>query len=618
VTFTVSRPIPCTNEAVTVNYTLGGTATNVTDYTIAPVSGAVAIAQGQASGTIVVSPVYKIDAEKTVVLTLAPGAYAIGAENSATGTLRAVVPVVPTTRTWVGGNGTWDDTTTNNWNPADVPHNGDTINITSNATAGLSIDYTAANLVGTGLVALTIGNPSGATNTLTLNGGDLLPAAALTLNAGGAIHQTGGTLSNATGVTISGGALVQNGGLLHVNSSAGSGPLITSGGSWIISNGVANTRNFSVGGSGPATFTLENGTVNDYWVTWIYAGGVFNQNGGTFNELANYVAIGGSNSVFNMRGGTNNPRQIIMNGLGIITVNQSGGVITSALLDMRETGAMTYSLSGGSASLSSAYIGSYANSRATFNHTGGTLWCNQLYIGSVGGNYDCTYTLNGGTLNINLPNNAQAKVYPNGTLHGYGTVPMINYQFQNDGRVIADGYGTATNLDLSMGGVLLNATDNTTNRGWFAVNKGKLLLPPVAVSVGASTVNWGEAAADTTIDLVNSVRLSFTDASPGTLAGALYAADHGDVPPGLIRPVGVWSFGGVICTAATAVFRYDDAAVPLHTVLRVCRYDGIRWVSLPASRDTVSKTLSATLDGLSGTTVFLAVDVMQGSVFTMR
>jgi hypothetical protein len=529
-----------------------------------------------------------------------------------------VVPVVPTTRTWVGGNGTWDDTTTNNWNPADVPHNGDTINITSNAPSGLSIGYTAANLVGTGLVALTIGNPSGATNTLTLNGGDLLPAAALTLNAGGAINQTGGTLSNATSATISGGTLLQNGGLMHVDSVAGSGPLITGGGTWIVSNGVANTRNFSIGGPGPATFTLEAGTVNDYFVTWIKEGGTFNQNGGTFNELANYVAIGGSNSVLNMRGGTNMPRQIIMNGVGIITINQSGGVITNASLEMRETGAMTYNLSGGLAFLSSASIGNYANSRAMFNHAGGALWCNQLNIGSAGGIYDCTYTLNGGTLNVNLPNNAQAKVYPNGTLQGYGTVPMINYQFQNDGRVIADGYGNETNLDLSAAGVLLNATDNTINHGWFAVNRGKLLLPSVAVSAGASTKNWGEAAADTTIDLVNSVRMTFTGATLGTLAGALYAADHGDVPPGLIRPVGVWSFGGVSCTAATVVFRYDDAAVPPQTALRVCRYDGVRWVSVSSSRDAVSKTISATLAGLSGTTAFFAVDVMQGSVFTFR
>ena len=89
-TFTVYRPAACSNGDLALNYTLGGTATNGTDYTIAPVSGAVVIASGQTNGTITVTPVYKADLQRTVVLTLAPGPYVTGSANSATCTLASV------------------------------------------------------------------------------------------------------------------------------------------------------------------------------------------------------------------------------------------------------------------------------------------------------------------------------------------------------------------------------------------------------------------------------------------------------------------------------------------------------------------------------------------------
>ncbi len=88
-TFTVSRPLAATGTVWVVNYTLGGTATNVTDYTIAPASG-FTLAAGQTSSIITVTPVWKYDVEKTVVLTLAPGAaYARGDSKTAICTLLA-------------------------------------------------------------------------------------------------------------------------------------------------------------------------------------------------------------------------------------------------------------------------------------------------------------------------------------------------------------------------------------------------------------------------------------------------------------------------------------------------------------------------------------------------
>ncbi len=91
VVFTVTRPSGCTNEDLTLNYTLGGTAAVTTDYTVSPASGAVAIAKGAVSGAVTVTPVYKEDGARTVSLTIVPGAYAVGSSAAATGTFAAVV-----------------------------------------------------------------------------------------------------------------------------------------------------------------------------------------------------------------------------------------------------------------------------------------------------------------------------------------------------------------------------------------------------------------------------------------------------------------------------------------------------------------------------------------------
>jgi len=68
---------------LTVNYTIGGTATNGTDYST--ISGSVVIPDGQTSATITISPVDDslIEGSETVTLTLAAGSgYTIGAQSS--------------------------------------------------------------------------------------------------------------------------------------------------------------------------------------------------------------------------------------------------------------------------------------------------------------------------------------------------------------------------------------------------------------------------------------------------------------------------------------------------------------------------------------------------------
>ena len=97
--FTVYRPASCTNEAITVAYTLAGTATNGTHYTSSPpangTNGTVTIPAGRTNAVITVDPLNRTAPEQTVVLSLLPGSsYAIGSANSATCTLAAATAYV--------------------------------------------------------------------------------------------------------------------------------------------------------------------------------------------------------------------------------------------------------------------------------------------------------------------------------------------------------------------------------------------------------------------------------------------------------------------------------------------------------------------------------------------
>ena len=89
-TFTVSRT-GSTAAALTVNYTVGGTATNGTDYTTIPTS--VVIPAGSASATITVTPIDDAvsEGDETVVVTLSSSAsYNVGSPSAATVTIASI------------------------------------------------------------------------------------------------------------------------------------------------------------------------------------------------------------------------------------------------------------------------------------------------------------------------------------------------------------------------------------------------------------------------------------------------------------------------------------------------------------------------------------------------
>jgi len=82
--FTVTRT-GSTSAPLTVNYTLGGTAVNGTDY--ATIGTSVLIGIGSATGTITIDPTVDalLEGDETVTVTLASGSYVIGSPASAIG-----------------------------------------------------------------------------------------------------------------------------------------------------------------------------------------------------------------------------------------------------------------------------------------------------------------------------------------------------------------------------------------------------------------------------------------------------------------------------------------------------------------------------------------------------
>ncbi|HFT6993234.1 TPA: putative Ig domain-containing protein [Stenotrophomonas maltophilia] len=147
-TISLDRPNPV---PLSIAFTLGGTGASGTDYTA--VSSPLVIGAGATSATVSIAPIPDAipEPDKTVVLTLAPGAgYQIGAPASATGTLRDDdLPGVSINDVSAneGDSGTTGFTFTVSLN-APAPAGGVSFDIaTANGTATAGSDYVARSLV---------------------------------------------------------------------------------------------------------------------------------------------------------------------------------------------------------------------------------------------------------------------------------------------------------------------------------------------------------------------------------------------------------------------------------------------------------------------------------------
>jgi len=161
-TFTVSRTGATTND-LTVSYSVGGTATSVSDY--AALSGSVSIPVGSASATVTVSPVddTEIEASETVVLTLsANAAYTIGSPASATVTIAdndqptTTLPTVTVTASDASASETAPNTGTFTVSRTGATTNDLTVSYSVDGTATSVSDYAALS----GSVSIPVGSAS--------------------------------------------------------------------------------------------------------------------------------------------------------------------------------------------------------------------------------------------------------------------------------------------------------------------------------------------------------------------------------------------------------------------------------------------------------------------------
>jgi MYXO-CTERM domain-containing protein len=193
----------------------------------------------------------------------------------------------------------------------------------------------------------------------------------------------------------------------------------------------------------------------------------------------------------------------------------------------------------------------------------------------------------------------------NGVLRGHGTGERAAH-FDHSGQVIADGYGVHRTLDLSAVGAIRNAVANPPDghNGWFAQQRGKLVLPDAPLVAGVAT--WGEDPADPQLDLVNSVRIKVDPAIFGSVTLALLSADRTDYPslPSGLKPLGLWEIDavGFMLADATLTVRYDSGlATDLHVAnnISLWGYDGQWALADSIVIDRTNRLISGELSGVS-------------------
>ena len=213
-----------------------------------------------------------------------------------------------------------------------------------------------------------------------------------------------------------------------------------------------------------------------------------------------------------------------------------------------------------------------------------------------------------------------------GRFNGWGRVTLDGF-FNQNGRVVADGFGADRTLEYSGFRYVGNSFDNPVGgtNGWFAQDRGKLVLPLTRVRQGTGTYTWGEDATDPTLDLVNSVRFSVHDAArDGLVRVSLLSLDHGDVPalPKGHTFIGVWQFekGMLEHGDIDLLVRYDDGlaeALRLNeNSLKLWRYHDGQWLRINDEtffRDTNLNLIGGTASDLE----FFAVSAPEPSAISL-
>jgi fibronectin-binding autotransporter adhesin len=434
------------------------------------------------------------------------------------------------------------------------------------------------------------------------------------------------------------GTFVQADGFFYADKGFYLGSGVTGFGTYIMSNGyLIMYGDFRVGVAGGGrgrirqtggTFELRTAGVNN---------GRFSMYNGLYELLGGNCVLTGYNcSVGGAAGlratvsvdGTNASLQVMNNqglfigngGEGTLELKQgavflSGGIQVGYGVTTNSTLVQT----GGTMTIApnmTLTIGYSASGTGAWHHLGGTLVLGkgtfidrtfmiggsgkgELYLGDAAGCGVLTQGVAG--IGITVRWNAAGE----GLLRGWsddgnGNKVILTGPLYNSGRIVADGYGTDRALNLGGLGLVYNTADNPSDgkNGWYAVNRGELRLPSLAVT-GNNTYYWGEQA---DLDLVNGAKLVFTGAS-GSLTGKLFAVDHASVNPlGGMTAISVHDFSAGGLTTAGLTVRYDHAAAAAVGLaepdLRLYRWMGSDWADVTTAVDTNTRVISAT--GLTG------------------
>lgn len=267
-----------------------------------------------------------------------------------------------------------------------------------NRNGSSTFNFNAGTLNITGGSPVNVGGSGSIVSTLNLDAGKAFNVAnQLTINTGGVVNSTGGTLT--AGNVFSSGTITQSSGTNTVNNTL-----------------FLATRNGSTG-----TYNLNGGTLTVGLIRSDSTGGAFNFNAGTLNAAD--LAVGGTSPLGN-------------------TLNMSAGKVVSVSNSLTINSGSTLNMGGGALS-----VGSVANNGITnFTQAAGITTVNGVLISGV-------VDLQGGTL-IGNGNIVGSVSNSGGTLAMLSSPGSMNisgdYTQSSAGvfDVLMDGYGSPTTLNV--------------------------------------------------------------------------------------------------------------------------------------------------------------------------
>jgi hypothetical protein len=456
----------------------------------------------------------KLDASGTTQLTDAAGLTIAGGTISGTGTVAA--------STSITGSGTVSIPISN---ATTVKASSGTLTLSGTVSSGaaLQIDTTANSRLkftgtATSAAAIAINN---ANQTLEVGSGGALTINAAESITNGSIVMSGGTLNDASGITVGSGATLSGQGTVTAAVS-GAGTITASGGTLTLSGTVS---------SGP-TFTIATGSASDLKFTGTATSAaaitISNANQtlevGTGGNLTINAAESITNGTIVLSGGTLNDASGItvgsgatLSGQGTVTANLSGGGTVTAsggtlTLSGTVTSGPTFTIATGSVSDLKFTGTATAASAITINNanqtlevgTGGTLTINaaeSITNGSI--------VMSGGTLN----DSSGITVGSGATLSGQGTVTAA---LSGSGTVTASGGTLTLSGTVSSGPTFTIATGSASD----------LKFTGTATAASAVTINNANQTLEVgtggnlTIAAAQTVSLGKIQMSGGTLTDA--------------------------------------------------------------------------------------------------